>query len=90
MNLIHLGRHSPSIWKTVSPEVQKYIESTKNVGLYDILMKEKGITLSQWKEADDVRTAIEKDVSTFDRKIDLARNDREEELDWQIKCECHV
>jgi len=70
----------------VSPEVQKYIESTKNVGLYDILMKEKGITLSQWKEADDVRTAIEKDVSTFDRKIDLARNDREEELDWQIKC----
>ena len=50
------------------------------------MRKDKKTPLSKWSEADSVRNAIEKDLSTFERKSDLARNDRDEELDWLIKC----
>ena len=84
MKLIHVGRTTS--WKSVSEEVFKDIQDTKNVGLYDILRKDKTTPLPKWSEADSVRDAIEKDIATFERKIDMARNDREEEMDFQIKC----
>ena len=81
--MIHVGRTTS--WKSVSEEVFKDIQETKNVGLYDILRKDKTTPLPKWSEADSVRDAIEKDIATFERKIDMARNDREEEMDFQIK-----
>ena len=83
--MIQIGRVS-NAWASVATEILQDIKNTKNVGLYDILRKDKKTSLSKWSEADSVRNAIEKDLSTFERKIDLARNDRDEELDWLIKC----
>eukprot|EP00938_MAST-03A_sp_MAST-3A-sp1_P002403 g2403.t1 len=84
IKLIHVG--TTTSWESVSEDVFKDIQDTKNVGLYDMLRKDKMTSLPTWSEAGSVRDAIEKDIATFERKIDMARNDREEEMDFQIKC----